>query len=136
MAWRPADCLIKLRDQIDAAAPRRSKASDGTIGDESHQTRDSDHNPWVRDDGIGVVTAMDITNDIEDGCSCQKIVDALVASRDGRIKYIIWNCQIVSSTVKPWTWRPYKGKNKHEKHFHLSVLPEKAKYDSTAPWQI
>jgi hypothetical protein len=136
MAWRPANGLIQLRNQVDQAAPNRSKASDGTVGDASHQTRDSDHNPWVRDGDIGVVTAIDITHDPADGCDCQKIVDALIRSRDPRIKYVIWKRQITSSQVQPWVSRPYNGRNPHDKHLHLSVLPDKASYDSTAPWSL
>lgn len=136
MAWRVAKSLLTLRGQIDQRFPKRSKASDGTIGDPSHQSRKSDHNPWVTNGGIGVVTAMDVTNDPEHGCSAQQLVDALVQSRDPRIKYIIWNRHIVSSSVQPWTWRPYTGANPHDKHFHLSVLPEPAKYDALTPWSI
>ena len=136
MAWRPARSLIRLRDQINQAAPHRSKASDGTIGDTAHAIRNSDHNPWVKDGAIGVVTAIDITQDPEDGCDAEEIVQALVHSRDPRIKYIIWNRRIISSQVRPWTWRNYTGSNPHTKHFHLSVKSDKAFYDSTEAWQI
>ena len=136
MSWRPAESLVRLRGQIDQRAPSRSKASDGTIGDASHQSRDSDHNPWVKDGVVGVVTALDITHDINNGCDCQALVDALVASRDARIKYIIWNKRIVSSSNQPWVWRPYTGPNPHTHHFHLSVKPEKTLYDSIAAWAI
>lgn len=136
MAWRPAKSLIQLRDQINRLAPTRSKASDGTIGDASHQSTDSDHNPWVQDSGVGVVTAIDITHDPGDGCDCEQIVQALFNSRDVRIKYIIWNRRIVSSTVQPWLWRRYTGSNPHTKHFHLSVKSDKIHYDSQKDWQI
>ncbi len=136
MAWRTAESLVRLRNQVNIKAPHRSIASDGTIGDAAHAASTSDHNPWVKDGSVGVVTAMDITHDPDDGCDAQKLVDALVASKDARIKYIIWNKQIVSSIVQPWTWRPYKGKNPHTKHFHLSVLPNKALYDSKENWGI
>ena len=136
MAWRVAKSLIRLREQINGMAPDRSKASDGTIGDAAHASRSSDHNPWVKDGNIGVVTAMDITNDIAHGCDAQALVDALVRSRDPRIKYIIWNRKIVNSRIQSWVWRNYTGVNPHTKHFHLSVLPEKASYDATETWQI
>ncbi len=136
MAWRPANSLIRLRNQINLTAPNRSKASDGTIGDASHQTRNSDHNPWVKDGDVGVVTAIDITHDPDDGCDAEKIVNALISSRDARIKYIIWNSKITSSQVQPWVTRDYSGRNPHNRHFHLSVLPEKDRYDSTEPWSI
>lgn len=136
MAWRTANCLIQLRNQINQMAPNRSKASDGTIGDAAHASRSSDHNPWVRDRGVGVVTALDITHDPNDGCDCNDIVDAFVRNKDARIKYIIWNKRIISSQVQPWVWRRYSGRNPHTKHFHLSVRPEKKHYDSTEDWHI
>ena len=136
MAWRVAKSLLRLREQVNAMAPDRSKASDGTIGDAAHASRTSDHNPWVRDGNIGVVTAMDITHDIAHGCDAQALVDALVSSRDPRIKYIIWNRKIINSRVQPWVWRNYTGLNPHTKHFHLSVRPEKSAYDSQESWQI
>lgn len=136
MAWRPAKSLVHLRDQINRAAPNRSKANDGTIGDAAHAARNSDHNPWVKDGNIGVVTALDITHDPAHGCDAEQIVQALVHSRDARIQYIIWNHQIVSSQVQPWVWRNYAGTNPHTKHFHLSVKPNKDSYDGTDAWQI
>lgn len=140
MSWRVASALLALRDQINAKWPERSKTSDGTIGDERHQTRDSDHNPWVREGGNGIVTAMDITNDPLHGGGAQAIVNALVASRDPRIKYIIWNKHICASYnvhgEKAWTWRPYYGSNPHIHHFHISVRPEKEFYDDRKPWSI
>lgn len=136
MSWRPAKSLIQLRDQINQLAPNRSKATDGTIGDASHQSRDSDHNPWVKDGGIGVVTALDITHDPGTGCDCEQIVQSLLNSRDSRIKYIIWNRRIASSTVQPWLWRKYTGPNPHTSHFHLSVKSSKVHYDSQKDWQI
>ncbi len=136
MAWRVAESLKKLRDQINQKAPNRSKASDGTIGDAAHASSNSDHNPHIKDGDIGVVTALDITHDPDDGCNAQAIVDALVKSKDIRIKYIIWNRKIISSTVQPWIWREYNGKNPHTKHFHLSVVSTKPHYDSTSSWSI
>lgn len=43
--WRVAKSLLVLRDQVNKMAPNRNKASDGTIGDETHQSHNSDHNP-------------------------------------------------------------------------------------------
>jgi hypothetical protein len=136
MAWRVAKSLLRLREQVNTMAPDRSKASDGTIGDAAHASRTSDHNPWVKDGSIGIVTAMDITHDIPHGCDAQALVDALVNSRDPRIKYIIYNRRKISSKIQPWVWRNYTGANPHTKHFHLSVLPDKAFYDSEESWQI
>lgn len=140
MKWRLAKSLDTLRDQINAIAPSRSKSSDGTIGDAAHASRTSDHNPWVKDGAYGVVTALDITHDPAHGVDSEKLAEALRASKDARVKYIISNRKIASSAAtggKPaWAWRPYNGSNPHNKHVHVSVKPVKDKYDSTAQWQI
>lgn len=138
--WRVAKSLLHLRNQVNAKAPGRSKASDGTIGDARHRSRSSDHNPWVLDGTIGVVTAMDITHDAGHGCDAGELAKAIVASRDNRVKYVIWNKQISSSLPqggKPaWHWRPYGGSNPHSKHCHISVNSEKSRYDSERNWVI
>ena len=138
--WRVAKGLLTLRDQVNRAAPRRSKRSDGTIGDAAHCRRRSDHNPWVRDGSVGVVTAMDITDDPSHGCSADNIAESIRTSRDARVKYIIWNHRIANSSPiggsSAWEWRPYNGSNPHDKHIHISVKSDKPNYDSTVAWQI
>lgn len=138
--WRVAKALLALRDQVNAMAPNRRKKSDGTIGDPAHQSRASDHNPWVRDGGTGVVTAMDITHDPQNGCDAGTLADALLGSRDPRIKYVIYNKRIAShlqkGTAAPFQWRPYAGSNPHTHHVHISVREEKTAYDATNPWTI
>jgi hypothetical protein len=138
--WRVAKSLLTLRDQINRLAPNRKKGNDGTIGDESHQTRDSDHNAWVRDGAVGVVTALDITNDPANGCDAGRLAEILRSSHDSRIKYVIWNRRIANHAAiggsAAWEWRPYHGSNPHDHHFHLSVKPERASYDSTEAWSI
>lgn len=138
--WRVAKALLTLRRQVDARSPRRSKVSDGSIGDAAHATRDSDHNPWVRDGGMGVVTAIDITHDPAGGCDAGTLAEALVESRDPRVKYIIFNRRIVNSAAidgtAAWTWRAYRGRNAHTKHVHISVRPDKTAYDGESPWRI
>lgn len=140
MTWRLAKSLETLRTQLNEAYPERRKSSDGTIGDEAHASRSSDHNPWVKDGRVGVVTAIDFTHDPERGVNSQKLADAIIASRDSRIKYVISNKKICASTkvngVAAWTWRPYSGSNPHNKHMHLSVKADKASYDDTGKWQL
>src|SRR5262249_26425255 len=132
MSWRVARSLLTLRDQVNRMAPDRDKSSDGTIGDEHHQTTKSEHNP----DANGVVRAMDITHDPAHGVDARKLAEALVASRDTRILYLISNAQIVSSVVKPWIWRRYNGVNPHRHHMHISVVPEPNRYDDIRPWDL
>lgn len=134
MAWRLAKALETLRSDINAMWPHRSKVSDGTIGDEAHASRSSDHNPWVKDAGVGVVTGMDITHDPVNGLDSEQLAEGLRAARDPRIKYIISNKKICSATDHPWQWRPYNGRNPHNHHVHISVKAEKRLYDATAEW--
>lgn len=133
MTWRLAKSLEILRKQINEAAPTRSKASDGTVGDEAHASRSSDHNPWVKDGAVGVVTALDITHDPRSGVDCAAIAEALRESYDRRLKYIIWNRQIWNP-LKSANWRTYSGVNPHDRHVHVSVVSAKAQYDDVRPW--
>ena len=138
--WRVAKSLRRLRDQVNLKAPNRNKASDGTIGDAAHCARTSDHNPWVRDGSLGIVTALDITHDPSHGCDANAIAEAIRLHRDARVKYIIWNKRIANSAAignsQPWQWRQYTGQNPHTRHIHISVKSDKPNYDSTADWAI
>jgi murein L,D-transpeptidase YcbB/YkuD len=129
--WRIAGCLDVLRGQVDALSPNRSRVSDGTIGDPSHSSRTSDHNP----DRKGVVKALDITHDPDHGIDSHKLALALVASKDPRIKYIIDNRKICPGRdgPDPWQWRPYAGRNPHDHHVHISVGDGA---DDRSPWQF
>lgn len=134
MSWRVARSLDKLLAQLNAAYPNRNKASDGSIGDASHQTRDSDHNPWY---GPGIVTARDFTHDPAHGADMGRLSDELVATRDPRIKYVIFNRLILDSRPgnNPWHWVRYNGQNPHTKHMHVSVMANSS-CDSTADWHL
>jgi hypothetical protein len=141
--WRVAAALLKLRDQVNAKFPGRSKASDGTIGDLAHCPGSSDHCPNITDGGVGVVTAMDITHDPAHGLDAGAVAETLRLSQDPRIKYIISNGRIANFQAldgkPPFAWRPYTGANPHTKHFHISVRPGKtgpSGYDTTTNWSI
>lgn len=124
--WRLHPALEKLRAQINEEYPRRNKAWDGTIGDPAHAASKSDHNPDV----LGFVNAMDVTHDPASGFLAGTLAEKLRVSRDPRIKYVIWNRRIFSSTVQPWVWRPYSGANPHDHHVHISVGGD------PVPWNI
>lgn len=126
MAWRLAQSLVRLRDQINQAAPHRSKLSDGSIGDPAHSARVSDHNP----DRNGVVAAIDVTHDPVNGCDGNTLSRALIA--DPRVKYIIFNSEIWKARNQ--RWERYVGPNKHKHHVHISVKPEI--YDNVEPWPL
>lgn len=132
MAWRLAKSLMVLRDQVNALSPNRSKVSDGTIGNAEHSARASDHNP----NEAGVVCAMDLTHDPAHGIDSEVLANALLATMDHRVKYIISNKKIASGAggPQPWRWRPYTGKNPHNHHMHISVRSDAA--DVTSPWDF
>ena len=138
--WRACDAIVQLRKQINHQAQRRLKASDGTIGDANHASRTSDHNPWIIDNGVGVVSALDITHDPNGGCDCSEIVEILRKTEDTRIKYVIWDHRIYNSKsisgAAPWAWREYGGRNPHTKHFHISVKSSKTNYDDDNDWNL
>lgn len=131
--WHVAASLNVLLGQLNAKAPNRSKESDGSIGDAAHASRSSDHNPWYRN----TVTARDFTHDPAHGLDGQWLRDQLIASRDPRIKYVIWRRKITSGAGGPaaWVQRSYSGSNPHEKHVHVSVVATPACED-TRPWNL
>lgn len=134
MAWREAASLEKLLMQVNQKWPNRSKVSDGELGDTAHSHRTSDHNP----NQAGVVTALDITNDPNNGLVSRGLAEALIASKDDRIKYVISNRQICSGNdgPYPWKWRNYSGINPHEHHVHISVKSDQKRYDDTSAWDL
>lgn len=110
MSYRIAPSLDDLRDEVNAEWPNRDKASDGWIGDPSHQARVSDHNPDYADGGI--VRALDID---KDGINVDRVLNAVC--HDSRTSYVIWNYRIWGGS----RWRKYEGRNKHTKHVHVSI---------------
>jgi hypothetical protein len=141
-SWRLARSLETLRDEVNDRFPKRSKISDGTIGNAAHAARASDHNP----NAAGVVTAMDITHSPATGCDAGVLAEHFVALAkfgDKRVKYVIWNRRIASASFsesdrrkgrKAWQWWPYTGANAHTHHVHISVSASPGQYDRTDPW--
>lgn len=127
---RLAHSLRKLREQIDALFANRSKLSDGWIGDLAHSNRTSDHNP----DPEGVVHAIDITHDPDNGFDAEAFAERMRTVKDRRLKYLIFNKRIFSATVHGWEWRKYAGSNTHEKHVHISVTARHG--DDGSEWRL
>lgn len=131
--WRLARSLMKLREQVNAKWPNRSKVSDGSIGDAAHASRKSDHNPWLHDStGQPIVTAIDITHDPANGPDGTVLADLLIT--DPRVKYLIWNHRIWKARSSQW--EAYHGVNAHTHHVHVSVKALQASYDSEGEWPI
>lgn len=137
MSYYLAKSLATLRDEVNAAAPNRDKASDGWVGDTSHSARKSDHNPdYARG---GVVRALDIDHDPKGGCDA-----ALIAKRVAKMlgkhpalgpgAYVIFNRRIISTDRLSEGWRTYTGVNAHLLHVHVSV--GQRGYNSVAKWGV
>ena len=129
MAWRLARSLVVLRDEINTLAPHRDKTYDGTIGDESHQQRQSDHNP----NSAGVVCAFDATHDPAHGADMRIISRQIQKSGHPALKYVIFNREIWSTGRASEGWRYYDGANAHDHHCHTSVT---GPYDLTRAWGL
>lgn len=131
MAWRMARALDVLLGEINLAWPNRSKKSDGSIGDQAHQNRTSDHNPDAR----GLVKARDFDITSLPAVEARELAERIRASmmRRGVRGYVIFNRRICSSDVDRWDWRPYDGDNPHNHHIHVSVHSD---VDSPYAWNI
>ncbi len=135
MTYRLAESLKTLRAQIDKLWPKRSKISDGWIGDAAHATRTSDHNPYIKDkNGVGVVRAIDITNDPVNGPNLAALIQPLL--RDKRTRYVIFNKKIYNPSIQGGAARPYNGVNAHQHHLHISVSEAAVHYDNPANWNL
>jgi hypothetical protein len=138
---RPARSIVVLRDEANAADPNRATASDGMIGDAAHaaQARDSDHNGWLVVNGVGVVRAVDITNDpaLNLPAVAERIRAAAAAGRCPQVLnggYVILNGRI---TDEDWRgWHVYNGADPHVSHMHVSVSLNPAQFDLGAPWGV
>lgn len=130
--WRLAKSLAKLREQINAEFPHRDKTSDGSVGDLAHKGRKSDHNPNL----AGVVTAIDIDEDLNGDRTLEQIVTAIRRSKDKRVKYIIYEGRITVQGSDLQSWKKYSGINKHDHHAHISVAASPSLYDDNSDWSI
>ena len=119
-----APSLMALRDEINQKWPRRDQGSDGWIGDHSHSSRVSDHNP----DQDGIVHAIDVD---KDGLDVDQLLETVIGDR--RVWYVIFNRRIYSRT-HGWTARTYTGTNGHEGHIHISIRYGSEWENDTARW--
>ncbi len=121
MKPRLSQAAIQLREMCDDSFPDRDRRSDGWIADSRHMsTGHSDHIPdvdsWVR--------AIDIDRDLNPSGKpdvMPYLADQIriVAKKDKRIAYVIFNGRIASAKSL-WRFRRYTGINPHTKHCHIS----------------
>lgn len=132
-SWFVAPCLEKLRAEVDARWPKRSKTSDGSVGDTSHNRRKSDHNP----DHVGCVKARDFDKDGIDAPALAEHIRDIGAGGFDALEggYVIWNRRI-AGTHTSWRWHAYDGANPHTSHIHVSCADARSNYRSTREWGI
>lgn len=137
MTWRNCNASLRLVEAINARWPNRDKTTDGTIGDAAHAARTSDHNPWIKVNGIGVVRARDIDKDGIDAEWLAEELRKLGAAGDKRLVgggYVIYNRRITSPDFS--RWNAYNGANPHTSHIHVSFTTNPAGFDSNDAWEF
>lgn len=124
MSYYLAASLKKLRDEVNAVWPDRSKVSDGWIGDTSHQARKSDHNPDYSSGGV--VRALDIT---ASGIDVNRLLQH--TTNDSRVAYVIYNRRIYTHSRG---WYRYTGSNPHTTHVHVSIAHSRTAERDVKSW--
>lgn len=121
--WQLAPSLVDLIDEVDARWPNRKKSLDGSIGDQAHAARSSEHNPDRDSDPMprGLVSALDITKD--SAAQMEELRRDLIA--DPRTWYVIHDGKIWSRTYG-FRERAYNGASPHTGHMHVSLMQTSA----------
>lgn len=137
LPWRNCYASTALVNEINALYPNRDKSSDGTIGDDAHESRTSDHNLTVKVGDLWVVRARDVDVDGVDHNALTAYLKALGAAKDPRLYpngYVISDGRITNNDFSKWN--TYYGPNQHDHHFHVSFTTVESGFDSTAGWGI
>lgn len=130
-SWTLAPSLGQLFKELNAKYPKRDKSSDGSIGDQAHAARKSEHNPnHDPTDAVpdGMVTAIDVD---KDGIDVPLLLKTLIG--EPRVWYVIYDRHIYSRT-HGWAKRTYTGSNPHTGHVHISLVQTGAACKDTSPW--
>lgn len=160
--WHTVACLLTLRGEFNAVAPKRDKGADGTIGDTAHAAGGtSDHLPdedfpalrGKDADKINEVHALDVdsTGPWPDGRGGEaggwfdrKIHEIIAEERRRwldpndmcRLRYVIWRGHIYhldnDFAPKVYTGSP----DKHFDHAHFSARYETQAENDTRPWGV
>lgn len=146
-SWILVPSLVALRAEFDALAPNRSKASDGSVGDQSHASNSSDHNPdetgntpTEDTDSKNEVHAIDVDKDLRrPDWTMQRCVDVITTRHrtglDDRLQNVIYDRRIWSASWG-WTARPYGGANAHTEHGHFSARYTTGQEEDVRPWGL
>lgn len=145
--WILVPCLVQLRADLNAIAPGRDRASDGSIADNLHGNT-SDHcadedSPALRHkdaDRTNEVHAIDVDRDLNTpGLYMEDVVQHILgrcrSGAEKRLRYIIFDRRIWEAS-NGWQQRAYTGPNAHDHHAHFSSSYESAREASKASWHL
>lgn len=135
--WALAPQIAILRRELWDCFPDVPRSAFGTIGDQDHSTRKSDHNPDQR----RYVRAIDIPHigsaapQIDFLAEFFRQVGATDSQRLASGGYVIWNRRIASASTR-WNWSTYMGESPHTAYLHLSVSRLPHFYGLVHPWNV
>jgi hypothetical protein len=121
--WYLNRFLTSWREAVNKKFPKRTKASDGTIGDLRHQAESfSEHNPdkdgsvdaWDMD--VNVLGSSNPTGNAAELAELEKLIKAFQRLPESQLW--IHNRQIANRDIDNWRPRPYHGVNPHDHHVH------------------
>jgi hypothetical protein len=159
-SWTVPPCLVVLRDEFNSVNPKRDKGADGTIGDQAHSERTSDHNiddgpdqgstPYEDSDSKPEVHALDVDSTGpwldgkggEPGGWFDRTIHAIVAQEKreyehptikGRLQNVIWRGLVCS---RSWGWSEWRPADGHYDHAHFSARYDSETEADTRPWGV
>lgn len=147
--WVLVPSLVALRAEFDQLRPHRDRRSDGTIGDQAHADRSSDHNPdetgrtpFDDADDLNEVHALDVDADLDpdrpdlmERVVSDVLLPRLRAGAETRLQNIIYNRRIWSRS-SGWVQKPYSGASPHTGHAHFSARYTTAQEIDTRPYGL
>lgn len=147
-SWILVPCLVSLRDEFNDLNPDRDKTTDGSVGDEAHQQRSSNHNPdetgntpHEDSDSKNEVHAIDVDKTgpwpapMTFDLAIEELRKRHQDGRDNRLIEIIWNRRR-ATPESGWKWKDYSGENAHTEHAHLAASYESSREADTRPWGL
>jgi hypothetical protein len=137
--WHLAPSFVVLQDELDEEFGA-SRPNDGTIGDQAHAARTSEHNPDNDPDPMpkGAVSAIDIYTSANGKTYITAAEFAkflAILKKDSRVWYVIHKGFIYSRT-HGFAKREYEGSNPHTNHIHISLMQTKTAHDNKSSWGI
>lgn len=147
-SWELVPCLVALRDEFNELNPDRDKSTDGSIGDQAHADRSSNHNPdetgntpYEDSDSKNEVHAIDVDatgpwpSPMTFDLGIEELRKRHQRGDDDRLIEIIWNRRR-ATPESGWNWKNYTGDNAHTQHAHLASSYNSSREADTSPWGL